>query len=207
MEKDTSRTRGNATEVGLTLEQLIRREARKLIQSAIEVEVQELLREYANVRTLSGTTAVVRNGYLPQREILTAVGSVEVRVPKVRDRSGSGVKFNSALVPPYVRRSKTIAAALPWLYLKGVSSGDMHEALTVLVGEDARGLSPNVVSRLKAQWASEYATRMKRDLSDCRYLYWWADGIHTRVREQDGARLPAGDQNGAGLRQSLHRIP
>jgi len=188
MEKDTSRTRGNATEVGLTLEQLIRREARKLIQSAIEVEVQELLREYANVRTLSGTTAVVRNGYLPQREILTAVGSVEVRVPKVRDRSGSGVKFNSALVPPYVRRSKTIAAALPWLYLKGVSSGDMHEALTVLVGEDARGLSPNVVSRLKAQWAGEYAAWRKRDLSGCRYLYWWADGIHTSVREEDGAR-------------------
>lgn len=119
MDKDTSRTMGNASEVGLTLEQLIRREARKLIQSAIEIEVQELLREYANVRTLSGTTAVVRNGYLPQREILTAVGPVEVRVPTVRDRSGSGVKFNSALVPPYVRRSKTIAAALPWLYLKG----------------------------------------------------------------------------------------
>jgi putative transposase len=120
MDKDASRTSGKATEVGLTLEELIRREARKLIQSAIEVEVQELLSEYANVRTLSGTTAVVRNGYLPQREILTAVGSVEVRVPKVRDRSGSGVKFNSALVPPYVRRSKTIAAALPWRYLKGV---------------------------------------------------------------------------------------
>jgi len=116
------------------------------------------------------------------------VGSVEVRVPKVRDRSGSGVKFNSALVPPYVRRSKTIAAALPWLYLKGVSSGDMREALTVLVGEDARVLLPNVVSRLKAQWAGEYAEWMKRDLSGCRYLYWWADGIHTSVREEDGAR-------------------
>lgn len=130
MDKDTSRTSGNATEVGLTLEQLIRREARKLIQGAIEVEAQELLSEYAKVRTLSGTTVVVRNGYLPQREILPAVGSVEVGVPKVRDRSGSRVKFNSALVPPYVRRSKTIAAALPWLYLKGVSSGDLREALT-----------------------------------------------------------------------------
>jgi len=88
MDKDTSRTSGNATEVGWTLEGLIRREARKLIEGAIEVEVQELLSEYANVRTLSGTAAVVRNGYLPQREILTAVGSVEVRVPKVRDGWG-----------------------------------------------------------------------------------------------------------------------
>jgi transposase-like protein len=188
MGKDTGRTSGEATEIGLTLEQLIRRGARQLIQSAIEVEVQELLNEYSNVRTLSGTTAVVRNGYLPQREILTAVGPVEVRVPKVRDRSGSGVKFNSALVPPYVRRSKTIAAALAWLYLKGVSSGDMHETLVVLVGEQARGLSPNVIGRLKAQWAGEYADWMKRDLSGRRYLYWWADGIHTSVREEDGAR-------------------
>jgi len=105
----------------------------------------------------------------------------------VRDRSGSGVKFNSALVPPYVRRPKTIAAALPWQYLNGITSGDMHEALTVLVGEDAIGFSPNVVSRLKAQWAGEYAEWMKRDLSGCRYLYWWSDGIHTSVREEDGS--------------------
>jgi putative transposase len=188
MSKDTSRTSGSAMETGLTLEQLIRREARKLIQSAIEVEVQELLSEYSNVRTLTGTAAVVRNGYLPVREVLTAVGSVEVRVPKVRDRSGTGVKFNSALVPPYVRRSKTMAAALPWLYLKGISTGDMREALAVLVGEDARGLSPNVIGRLKMQWASEYAEWMKRDLSERRYIYWWAEGIHTNVREQDDGR-------------------
>jgi putative transposase len=188
MSKDTSWTGGSATEMGLTLEQLIRRGARELIQNAIEVEVQELLVEYGNVRTLSGAAAVVRNGYLPSREILTAVGPVPVRVPKVRDRSGAGVKFNSALVPPYVRRSKTMAAALPWLYLKGVSTGDMREALAVLVGDEARGLSPNVVSRLKAQWATEYADWMKRDLSRCRYLYWWADGIHTGVREEDDAR-------------------
>ena len=119
--------------------------------------------EYGNVRTLSGAAAVVRNDYLPAREMLTAVGPVEMRVPKVRDRSGAGVKFSSALVPPYVRRSKSIAAALPWLYLKGISTGDMREALAVLVGEEARGLSPNVVSRLKAEWAAEYAGWLKRD--------------------------------------------
>lgn len=188
MSKDTSRVGGSATEMGLTLEQLIRRGARELIQNAIEVEVRELLVEYGNVRTLSGAAAVVRNGYLPAREILTAVGPVKVRVPKVRDRSGAGVKFSSALVPPYVRRSKSIAAALPWLYLKGISTGDMREALAVLVGEAARGLSPNVVSRLKAEWAVEYAEWMKRDLCASRYLYWWADGIHTGVREEDDAR-------------------
>lgn len=188
MSKDTSSTNGRATEIGLTLEQLIRRGARDLLQNAIEVEVRELLNEYDNVRTLSGAAAVVRNGYLPAREILSAVGPVEVRVPKVRDRSGAGVKFNSALVPPYVRRSKTIAAALPWLYLKGISTGDMREALAVLVGEEAKGLSPNVVSRLKAEWARQCAQWKKGDLSASRYLYWWADGIHTAVREQDAAR-------------------
>lgn len=188
MSKDTCRTTDGATEMGLTLEDLIRRGARELIQNAIEVEVRELLAEYGNVRTLAGSAAVVRNGYLPAREILTPVGSVEVRVPKVRDRSGTGVKFNSALVPPYVRRSKAISAALPWLYLKGVSTGDMREAMAVLVGEQARGLSPNVVSRLKAQWSGEYATWMKRDIAAKRYLYWWADGIHTGVRAEDDAR-------------------
>jgi transposase-like protein len=150
--------------------------------------VNELLAEYGKVRALDGRAAVVRNGYLPAREVLTPLGGVEVRVPKVRDRSGSGVKFNSALVPPYVRRSKSISAALPWLYLKGISTGDMREALAVLVGEDAKGLSPNVVSRLKAQWAQEYGGWMKRELSAARYVYWWADGIHSAVRAEDDAR-------------------
>ena len=120
------------------LEDLIRRGARDLIQKAVEVEVQQLLAEYENVRMLGGQRTVVRNGYLPAREVLTAVGNVEVRVPKVRDRSGGGVKFNSALVPPYVRRSARVSAALPWLYLKGISTGDMREALTVLLGDQAK---------------------------------------------------------------------
>jgi len=111
MQEDTSKP--SADEMGLTLEQLIRRGAKQIVQGAIEAELQELLAQYANVRTLSGAAAVVRNGYLPPREILTPVGPVEVRVPKVRDRSGAGVKFNSALVPPYVRRAKSISAALP----------------------------------------------------------------------------------------------
>ena len=170
--------------VGIGLEDLIRQGARNVIQQAIEAELAQLLEQYENVKTLAGKRAVVRNGYLPERAVLTAAGPVPVQVPKVRDRSGSGVKFNSALVPPYVRRSARVAAALPWLYLKGISTGDMSEALKVLVGEDAQGLSPNVVSRLKAQWATEHARWNQRDLATAQYVYWWVDGIHTGLRAE-----------------------
>lgn len=186
--KDTKKGIAEQSEMGLSLEELIRRGARQVIQAAIEVEVQELLAEYGNVEMLGGQRAVVRNGYLPAREVLTAVGNVEVRVPKVRDRSGAGIKFNSVLVPPFVRRSQRVAGALPWLYLKGISTGDMREALTVLVGDQAKGLSPNVVSRLKSEWAAEYGGWMKRDLSASRYVYWWVDGIHTGLRQENDAR-------------------
>jgi transposase-like protein len=171
-------------EMGLTLDDLVRRGARQVIQQAIETELAELLASCANVRTLQGKQAVVRNGYLPQRALLTGAGPIPVKVPKVRDRSGSGIKFNSNIVPPYIRKSPRVSAALPWLYLKGISTGDMSEALRVLLGDDARGLSANVVSRLKAQWADEHAAWSCRDLSRDRYVYWWADGIHTGLRSE-----------------------
>ena len=110
------------------------------------------------------------------------MGPVAVQVPKVRDRSGAGVKFNSALAPPYVRRSARVAAALPWLYLKGISSGDLGEALEVLVGDGAKGLSPAALGRLKAQWSEEYQGWTRRDLSGKHYVYWWVDGIHITLR-------------------------
>lgn len=138
-----------------------------------------------NVTDLSGRKAVVRNGFLPAREVLTALGPVAVRVPKVRDRSGSGVKFNSAIVPPYVRKARRVEVALPWLYLRGISTGDMQEALTVLLGADAKGLSPAVVSRLKAQWSEDYLAWNLRDLSGDRYVYVWADGIYSALRGED----------------------
>ena len=173
-----------AHEMGVTLDDLVRRGARQVIQQAIETELAELLVSCANVRTLQGKQAVVRNGYLPQRELLTGAGPIPVKVPKVRDRSRSGIKFNSNIVPPYIRKSPRVSAALSWLYLKGISTGDMSEALKVLPGEDARGLSANVVSRLKAQWADEHAAWNRRDLSRDRYVYWWADGIHTGLRSE-----------------------
>lgn len=187
MKKGNEKQSGGLPEIGLGLDDLIHRGARQVIQQAIEAELAQLLDQYENVTTLTGSRAVVRNGYLPEREVLTAIGPVAVTVPKVRDRSGSGVKFNSALVPPYVRRSARISAALPWLYLKGISTGDMSEALKVLVGDEAKGLSPNVVSRLKAQWAAEHARWNERDLSGARYVYWWVDGIHTGLRAEESS--------------------
>ena len=108
---------------------------------------------------------MVRNGYLPERNLLTGLGPAPVRIPKIRDRTGSGIKFNSALVPPYVRKAQQMEAALPWLYLRGISTGDMQEALSVLLGAEAQGLSPAVVSRLKAEWAEAHAAWNRRDLS------------------------------------------
>jgi putative transposase len=185
MNKFTEKAVVGLSETGLGLDELVRHGARQVIQQAIEAELTALLERFENVKTMHGQRAVVRNGYLPEREVLTAAGPIAVKVPKVRDRSGSGVKFNSSIVPPYVRKSPRVSAALPWLYLKGISTGDMSEALSVLLGEDAKGLSANVVSRLKAQWADEHAGWSRRDLSKSRYVYWWVDGIHTGLRSEN----------------------
>nr|WP_257806728.1 IS256 family transposase [Burkholderia glumae] len=167
------------------LDDLIQQGARRIIQQAIEAELAAMLEQYSNVKTIDGRRAVVRNGYLPEREIVTAVGPVPVQVPKVRDRSGCGIKFNSTIVPPYVRKSPRVSSSLPWLYLRGVSTGDMGDALSELLGEQAKGLSASVVSRLKAAWSEEYEKWNKRDLSASRWVYWWADGIHTQARAED----------------------
>jgi putative transposase len=186
MKKVTEETSAGKSEAPASgLDDLIQQGARQIIQQAIEAELASLLERFDNVKTLDGRRTVIRNGYLPEREVVTAIGPVTVKVPKVRDRSGSGVKFNSDIVPPYVRKSPRVSAALPWLYLRGVSTGDMSEALSVLLGEEAKGLSPNVVSRLKAQWADEHALWNQRDLSNARWVYWWADGIHTGLRSDD----------------------
>lgn len=184
MDKDKEECGTGLQEIGIGLDELVRQGARQIIQQVVEAELAELLAQFENVKTLQGRRAVVRNGYLPEREILTGAGALAVKVPKVRDRCGSGVKFNSALVPPYVRKSPRVSAALPWLYLKGISTGDMGDALSVLLGKDAKGLSANVVSRLKAQWADEQTAWSRRDMSAARYVYWWVDGIHTGVRSE-----------------------
>jgi len=175
MKKVTEETSAGKSEAPPSgLDDLIQRGARQIIQQAIEAELTTLLERYDNVKTLDGRRAVIRNGYLPEREVVTAIGPVTVQVPKVRNRSGSGVKFNSNIVPPYIRKSPRVSSALPWLYLRGVSTGNMSEALGVLLGEEAKGLPPHVVCRLKAHWAEQHAFWNQRDLSNSRWVYWWA---------------------------------
>ncbi len=134
------------------------------------------MERYSGRRTEGGKAAVVRNGYLPERNLQTALGPVTVRIPKVRSRTGEPVTFRSALVPPYVRKTRSLEAALPWLYLKGVSSGEMAEALKVLVGPDAEGLSASTVSRLKRVWGDQYRQWCDRRLDKDRWVYVWAVG-------------------------------
>jgi len=167
------------------LHELIRQGARDLIAHAVETELESLLKQYADVKTPDGRRAVVRNGHLPKRAVQTGVGDVEVQVPKVRDRSGSGIRFNSHLLPPYLKRARSLEELIPWLYLRGISSGDFQEALSALVGEQANGLSANTVSRLKAKWLDEHKDWQRRDLSQKRYVYWWADGVYSNVRLDD----------------------
>jgi putative transposase len=156
--------------------------ARQLIAQAVEAEFQELLNEYSGQRTDDGKAAVVRNGYLPERELQTGLGPVTVKIPKVRSKTGKPVTFCSALVPPYVRKTRSLEAALPWLYLKGISSGEMGEALKVLVGPEATGMSASTVSRLKQVWAQEYQSWCNGRLDKDRWVYVWADGVYSGLR-------------------------
>lgn len=167
------------------LSELLRSGARDLIAQAVEAELQVLLDQYADHRLPDGRKTVVRNGYLPERTVQTGIGDIEVKVPKVRDRSGSGIRFNSSLLPPYLKRARSVEELLPWLYLKGVSTGDYQEALSSLLGAQAKGLSANTISRLKQHWIDEHRDWCQRDLSQKRYVYWWADGIYSNVRMDD----------------------
>jgi transposase-like protein len=138
------------------LTELLKTGAQALIASAVEAELADYMAQFSELRTDAGHVAVVRNGHHPARPFQTGIGPVSVRIPKVRSKDGTPVTFRSALVPPYVRRTKALEAALPWLYLKGISSGEMGAALKVFLGPDAAGLSANTVSRLKRDWAKEY---------------------------------------------------
>jgi putative transposase len=164
---------------------VLRQGAQRLLAQAIEVEVAMLLARYADRHDSEGRQAIVRNGYLPEREVQTGIGAVRVKVPRVRDRSGTGIRFHSALLPPYIRRSKSLEALLPWLYLKGVSTGDFSEALQALLGPDAPGLSPATLSRLKQGWQDELAQWQQRDLTGKRYVYFWVDGVYLETRLED----------------------
>lgn len=167
------------------LTDLLRSGARQLISQAVEAELQVLLDQHAKTRLIDGRQAVVRNGHLPERTVQTGIGDVEIKVPKVRDRSGSGIRFNSNLLPPYLKRARSVEELLPWLYLKGISTGDFQESLAALLGDQAKGLSANTITRLKGKWLEEHGQWRCRDLSNKRYVYFWADGVHSNVRMDD----------------------
>jgi putative transposase len=173
------------------LTEVLRNGARALLSQAVEAEVAALLGCHADKLTDDGRQRLVRHGHLPEREIMTGIGPVAVRCPRVRDRVGEGaerIRFSSAILPPYARRSKSLEVLIPILYLKGVSTGDFEEALVALLGKDAGGLSPSTIGRLKDAWSDEHMRWSKRDLSPKRYVYFWADGIHVQARLEDEAQ-------------------
>ena len=173
------------------LTEILRNGARALLAQAVEAEVATFLGDHAAKLTVDGHQRLVRHGHLPEREIMTGIGAVAVRCPRVRDRVGEGgerIRFSSAILPPYARRSRSLEVLIPILYLKGISSGDFEEALVALLGKDAGGLSASTITRLKEAWSEEHARWSKRDLSAKRYVYFWVDGIYVQARLEDEAQ-------------------
>jgi putative transposase len=166
------------------LTDILRRGARTLLAQAIEAEVVAYLEARAQLKDQAGRQQVVRNGYLPERTILTGVGPVEVKQPRVRDRRRADEReaFTSAILPPYLRKTKSLEDLIPWLYLKGISTGDFTEALQAILGPDAPGLSASTITRLKATWEDEYQAWSQRSLEGKRYVYVWADGVYFNIR-------------------------
>ncbi len=178
------RNPGIALPVADALTEVLRRGASTLLQQAVEAEVAEYVAQYLELKDELGRQRVVRNGHLPERRVQTGIGEVAVKAPRVRDRGGE-LKFSSSILPPYLRRTRSLEELLPWLYLKGLSTGDFSSALTALLGKDAPGLSANTISRLKEVWKSEYEQWSKRNLSGKEYVYIWADAVYFGVRLED----------------------
>jgi transposase-like protein len=165
----------------VALDEIVRQGARRMLQEALENEVAEYLALTARRKTEAGRRDIVRNGHLPEREVISGAGPLPIRQPRVRDRSGK-TRFSSWILPPFMRRVPSVDALIPVLYLKGISTGDFSEALEAILGPQAAGLSSTNIVRLKEGWKEEYEAWAGRDLSDKRYVYWWADGIYFNVR-------------------------
>ncbi len=178
MKEDTVvqlRQPGSFSEDPLT--DLLRAGARQLLAQAIEAEVDAHIAAHADLTDAAGRRRIVRHGYLPERDVQTGIGAVTVKAPRVRDRdpsaAGGRIRFTSSILPPYLRRAKSVEELLPWLYLKGISTGDFSEALAALLGPDAPGLAPTTIGRLKAHWWDEYEAWQTRNLAARRYVYFW----------------------------------
>jgi putative transposase len=172
------------------LTEVLRNGARSLLAQAVEAEVAEFLAKHGDLKTASGLSRMVRHGHLPEREVMTGIGPVGVRQPRVRDRGVAAenvgrIRFTPMILPPYARRSRSLEVLIPILYLKGLSTGDFEEALAALLGKDAPGLSASTIAQLKEIWLGEHEHWRKRDLSARRYVYVWADGIYLQARLED----------------------
>src|SRR5215217_3623544 len=172
---------------------ILRSGARRLLAQAVEAEAEAFLAEMRGLRLPDGRERVVRHGHAPERLVQTGIGPVPVRRVKIRDRgAGAGegaerIRFTSAILPRWARRTRSLDALLPILYLRGVSMGDLQEALGALLGKDAPNLSPSVVARLRDEWEADYARWQRRDLSARRYVYLWADGVYLQARMEPQA--------------------
>ena len=178
-------------EIDDPLTEILRTGARRLITRAVEVEFDTFLASNSDLALPDGRQRVVRHGHDPVRTIQTGIGPVKVQKPKARDRSapeaGERIRFTSSILPKWARRTKSLDALLPALYLRGISAGDFQEVLTALLGKDAPNLSPAVIARLKGEWEDEYQRWQKRDLSARRYVYVWADGVYLQARMEPQA--------------------
>lgn len=176
-----------ASGAGDVLTEVIRRGARALLAQAVEQEAAQWIADHAHLVDERGHRQVVRNGYASERSVVTGIGPVAVSMPRVHDRRPPEVRepFISKILPPYLRKAKSIEELIPWLYLKGVSTGDFNEALAALVGPNCSGLSAPTVVRLKQTWEEDFRGWTQRDLSDNRYVYVWADGVHFNVRLEE----------------------
>jgi len=194
MEQDTGNTECLSIRARDVLTDLLRQGAQQMLATAIENEVAEYVERHASVRDDQGHRLVVRNGRLPARRIQSGVGLVEVQQPRVNDRRlndhGERMRFSSAILPPYLRRTQSLDELIPWLYLRGISTGDFTEALQALLGPQAQGLSATNIVRLKESWQQEWKSWSKQSLAEKVYVYLWADGIyfHIRLEEPDNNR-------------------
>ena len=178
-------------EISDPLTDVLRSGARRLLAQAVEMEADDFIAAMKELKLADGRDRIVRHGHGPERSIQTGIGPVPVSRVKIRDRGANGeadrVRFASSILPKWARRTRSLDALLPVLYLRGVSTGDFQEALSALVGKDAPNLSPSVITRLTAQWNADYERWQKRDLSARRYVYVWADGVYLQARMEDQA--------------------
>jgi putative transposase len=184
IDSDVASDAGVSHEARDMLSEILRDGAQKMLQAAIHREVADYLQERSSLVDEYGRRLVVRNGSLPERELMTGLGPIPVHQPRVRDKRASEEReiFSSSILPKYLRKTKSIEGLVPWLYLKGISTNDFPEALQSLLGDDAKGFSASTITRLKSVWEAEYDEWSKRSLTGKRYVCMWADGIHSNIR-------------------------